>query len=63
MNLLMAWASNKLATREEGQGMAEYTMIIGAISIVLIGLFIATDLTSAVTAQVTALAAKIDPAP
>ena len=48
---------------EEGQGMVEYTMIIGAISIVIVGLFMATNLGTAITAQVTALAGLIDPAP
>ena len=60
-SMLKANIGSLLAAREEGQGMVEYTMIIGAISIVLVAAFITLGLTGAVDAQVTRLIAEITP--
>jgi Flp pilus assembly pilin Flp len=49
--------------RENGQAMAEYTLIIGAISIFFVGLFVVADVAGAIGAQVTSLAAHITPGP
>ena len=65
INMLRAYLGSfiPLPQDEKGQGMVEYVMIIGAISIVLVGLFMATNLTGAVTNQVAKLALKINPTP
>jgi Flp pilus assembly pilin Flp len=45
--------------REEGQTIIEYGMVLGGISIVLIGLFVATGLTDEFTALVNNIAAEL----
>ena len=47
--------------REDGQTIIEYGMVLGGISIVLIGLFVATGLTDDFTALVDAIAAELTP--
>ena len=45
--------------REEGQTIIEYGMVLGGISIVLIGLFVATGLTDEFTTLVNNIAAEL----
>ncbi len=45
--------------REEGQTIIEYGMVLGGISIVLIGLFVATGLTDEFTTLVNNIAAQL----
>jgi Flp pilus assembly pilin Flp len=44
---------------EEGQGMVEYALITGGISLVLVAAFITTDLTTSVGNLVTAIVTNI----
>lgn len=48
--------------REEGQTIVEYGLIIGGVSLVLIGLLMVTGLSDAFTNLVTDVAAQMDPA-
>ena len=64
MNLLLnlIQALTLRLKREEGQTIVEYGLIIGGVSLVLIGLLMVTGLSDAFTNLVTDVAAQMDPA-
>ncbi len=57
LNLIQALAAR--LRREEGQTIIEYGMVLGGISIVLIGLFVATGLADEFTTLVNNIAAEL----
>ncbi len=57
LNLIQALTSR--LKREEGQTIIEYGMVLGGISIVLIGLFVATGLTDEFTTLVNNIANEL----
>jgi Flp pilus assembly pilin Flp len=57
LNLIQALAAR--LRREEGQTIIEYGMVLGGISIVLIGLFVATGLSDEFTTLVNNIAAQL----
>jgi Flp pilus assembly pilin Flp len=57
LNLIHALAAR--LKREEGQTIIEYGMVLGGISIVLIGLFVATGLADEFTTLVNNIAAEL----
>jgi Flp pilus assembly pilin Flp len=48
---------------EEGQGMVEYVLIIGTISLVIVFAFLATDIGGAITGLASKVTDAIDTAP
>jgi Flp pilus assembly pilin Flp len=57
LNVIQALAAR--LRREEGQTIIEYGMVLGGISIVLIGLFVATGLSDEFTTLVNNIAAQL----
>jgi Flp pilus assembly pilin Flp len=57
LNVIKALAAH--LRREEGQTIIEYGMVLGGISIVLIGLFVATGLSDEFTTLVNNIAAQL----
>ena len=49
--------------QEEGQGMVEYVLIIGTISLVIVFAFITTDIDTAITGLAEAIASDISAHP
>ncbi len=47
--------------REEGQGMVEYTLIIGTISLVIVAAFLTTGIEGAISGLATDIATAINP--
>ncbi len=47
--------------REEGQGMVEYTLIIGTISLVIVAAFLTTGIESSISSLASTIAADISP--
>ena len=48
VNKVRNFVATNYDAREEGQGMVEYTLIVGTISIVIVGAFLLTGITEAI---------------
>lgn len=51
------------AGRDEGQGMVEYTLILGTISIVIVAAFLTTGITAAIGGLAGDIGTAINPTP
>ena len=56
---LLMRAQSKVENREEGQGVIEYTLVVGVISVALFIAFFTLGLTDGVTAAVNAIVAEL----
>ena len=59
LNQIRAFLSDR--EREEGQGMVEYTLIIGTISLVIVAAFLTTGIESSISSLASTIAADISP--
>ncbi len=60
LNMARAYIAEK-RDREEGQGIVEYTLIIGTISLVIVAAFLTTDIEGAIENLASGIATAIDP--
>ena len=59
LNQIRAFLADR--EREEGQGMVEYTLIIGTISLVIVAAFLTTGIESSISDLASTIAADISP--
>ena len=60
LNMARAFLAEKRGG-EEGQGMVEYTLIIGTISLVIVAVFLTLDIEGAISNLAGGIATQIDP--
>ena len=60
LNMARAFLAEKRGG-EEGQGMVEYTLIIGTISLVIVAAFLTLDIEGAISNLAGGIATQIDP--
>jgi Flp pilus assembly pilin Flp len=61
IRMMRDYLDARLGGREEGQGMVEYTLILGTISIVIVAAFLTTGITAAIGGLATDIGTAINP--